>query len=54
MIHLEMITPDNWRLGLSVREDQRNYVSDSSGILLRLGRMGAAGQGRETAPAETA
>ena len=35
MIHLETITPDNWRLGLSVREDQRNYVSDSSGILAR-------------------
>ena len=35
MIHLETITPDNWRPGLSVREDQRNYVSDSSGILAR-------------------
>ena len=35
MIHLETITPDNWRLGLSVREDQRKYVSDSSGILAR-------------------
>ena len=30
MIPLETITPDNWRLGLSVREDQRKYVSDSS------------------------
>ncbi len=35
MIHLETITPDNWRLGLTVREDQRDYVSDSSGILAR-------------------
>ena len=35
MIHLETITPDNWRLGLSVREDQCDYVSTSSGILAR-------------------
>ena len=35
MIHLETITPDNWRLGLSVREDQRHFVSDSSNILAR-------------------
>ena len=35
MIHLESITPDNWRLGLKVREDQRNFVSDSAGILAR-------------------
>ena len=35
MLHLEPITPDNWRLGLSVREDQRSYVADSSGILAR-------------------
>ena len=35
MIHLETITPDNWRLGLKVREDQRNYVSESAGILAR-------------------
>ena len=35
MIHLETITPDNWRLGLTVREDQCNYVSNSSGILAR-------------------
>ena len=35
MIHLENITPDNWRLGLHVRDDQRNYVSDSAGILAR-------------------
>ena len=35
MIRLEPITPDNWRLGLKVREDQRHYVSDSAGILAR-------------------
>ena len=35
MIHLETITPDNWRLGLQIRDDQRHYVSDSAGILAR-------------------
>ena len=35
MIHLETVTPENWRLGLHVREDQRSYVSDSAGILAR-------------------
>jgi len=35
MIHLEPITPDNWRLGLRVRDDQRAFVSDSAGILAR-------------------
>lgn len=35
MIRLVTITPDNWRLGLTVREDQYDYVSDSSGILAR-------------------
>ena len=35
MIHLGTVTPDNWRLGLQVREDQRHYVSDSAGILAR-------------------
>lgn len=35
MIHLENITPDNWRPGLSVSEDQLRFVSDSSGILAR-------------------
>ena len=34
-IHLEPITPDNWRLGLHVRDDQRSFVSDSAGILAR-------------------
>ena len=35
MIHLEEVTPDNWRSGLRVREDQRGYVADSAGILAR-------------------
>ena len=35
MIRLEPITPDNWRLGLRVREDQREFVSDSAGMLAR-------------------
>ena len=35
MIHLETITPDNWRLGLKVRDDQQSFVSDSAGILAR-------------------
>ena len=35
MLHLETITPENWRPGLSVRDDQRGYVSDCSGILAR-------------------
>ena len=35
MIHLEEVTPDNWRSGLRVLEDQRDYVADSAGILAR-------------------
>lgn len=35
MIHLEAVTPDNWRLGLGVREDQKHFVSDSVRILAR-------------------
>ena len=35
MIRLEPINPDNWRRGLAVREDQREFVSDSAGILAR-------------------
>lgn len=35
MTRLEPITPDNWRLGLRVRDDQRSFVSDSAGILAR-------------------
>ena len=35
MIHLKEVTPDNWRLGLSVREDQKEYVSDTNRLLAR-------------------
>ena len=35
MIRLETITPDNWRPGLAVRDDQRRFVSDSCGMLAR-------------------
>ena len=35
MIHLEQITPENWRLGLKVKDEQRQFVSDSAGILAR-------------------
>ncbi len=35
MIHLEPVTPENWRLGLKVSEEQRDYVSDAAGILAR-------------------
>ena len=35
MIHLETITPENWRLGLRVRDDQCSFVADSAGILAR-------------------
>lgn len=35
MIHLEQITPDNWRMDLRVREDQRRFVADRAGILAR-------------------
>ena len=35
MIRLEPITPDNWRLDLRVREDQREFVSDSAVMLAR-------------------
>ncbi len=35
MIHLEPITPDNWRPDLHVREDQRRFVSDCNRILAR-------------------
>ena len=34
-VHLEEITPDNWRTGLRVREEQKHYVSDASGSLAR-------------------
>ncbi len=35
MIRLEGIDPNNWRLGLHVKETQKNYVSDSSRMLAR-------------------
>ena len=35
MVELIDITPDNWRPGLKVAEDQRQYVADSAGILAR-------------------
>ena len=35
MIRLETVTPENWRSGLQVREDQRHFVADSAGILAR-------------------
>lgn len=35
MIHLEPITPDNWRLGLQVREDQARFVAERAVILAR-------------------
>ncbi|MBD5085024.1 MAG: GNAT family N-acetyltransferase [Clostridiales bacterium] len=35
MIRLEPIGPDNWREPLTVREDQRRFVGDPSGILAR-------------------
>lgn len=40
MIQLADIDPDNWRLGLKVREDQKTYVSDSARILARLMPIG--------------
>jgi Acetyltransferases, including N-acetylases of ribosomal proteins len=35
MIRLEDVTPDNWRSGLAVGEDQRRFVAESAGILAR-------------------
>ena len=35
MIHLEKITPENWRSDLAVSEEQRRFVSDPAGILAR-------------------
>lgn len=35
MIRLEEITPDNWRLGLKVKEDQQQYVSNEMKLLAR-------------------
>lgn len=35
MIHLEDVTPDNWREGLKVSKEQERYVSDAMKILAR-------------------
>ena len=35
MIRLEEITPDNWRLGLSVAENQKSFVSNDMKLLAR-------------------
>ena len=35
MIRLEEITPENWRLGLCVSEEQKHYVADSAKLLAR-------------------
>ena len=35
MIHLKEVTPNNWRLRLSVSEEQKSYVADSKGLLAR-------------------
>lgn len=35
MMYLADITPDNWRLGLSVAESQKAYVANSAVLLAR-------------------
>ncbi len=35
MIRLSEVTPDNWRTGQKVRNEQTAYVSDANGILAR-------------------
>ena len=35
MIHLEPVTPENWRCGLRVREEQRRFTANSAGLLAR-------------------
>ena len=35
MLRLEDITPDNWRLGLTVKPEQKAFVSDSNKLLAR-------------------
>ena len=35
MVHLQPVTPENWRCGLRVREDQCEYVAGSDAILAR-------------------
>ena len=33
MIYLKQVTPENWRLGLKVKDEQHQFVSDTAGIL---------------------
>ena len=35
MIRLEEVNPDNWRFGLDVRDDQKEYVADTMVLLAR-------------------
>ena len=35
MLRLEDVTPDNWRLGLAVKPEQKESVSDSNKLLAR-------------------
>lgn len=35
MVHLESVSPDNWRNGLRVNDSQRDFVADSDAILAR-------------------
>ena len=35
MVRLEEINPDNWRLGLDVRDDQKEFVASSVVLLAR-------------------
>ena len=35
MIRLEEVNPDNWRLGLCVRDDQKKFVASSAVLLAR-------------------
>ena len=35
MVRLEIVDPENWRLGLKVSESQKRFVSDDMGLLAR-------------------
>lgn len=35
MIRLEEVNPDNWRLGLCVRDDQKEFVANTAVLLAR-------------------
>ena len=35
MVRLEEVNPDNWRLGLDVRDDQKDFVASSVVLLAR-------------------